>query len=71
MVMVPVLLLLVVLADTEYATVPFPVPALPAVIVIHEGSLLAAFQGQLLEVVTATVPVLPKELKRELVGEMV
>jgi hypothetical protein len=70
MVMVPVLLLPVVLADTEKETVPFPVPALPAVIVIHEA-LLVAVQEQLLEVVTATVPVLPEELRRELVGEMV
>ena len=71
MVMVPVLLLPVVLADTEYATVPFPVPVLFWVIVIHEA-LLAALQEQMLvEAVTATVPVLPKELRRELVGEMV
>jgi hypothetical protein len=48
-----------------------PVPALPAVIVIHEA-LLAAVQEQLLgEVVTATVLVLPEELKEALVGERV
>jgi hypothetical protein len=40
--------------------------------VIHEGLLLAALQEQVLdEGVTATVPVLPEELRRELVGKMV
>jgi hypothetical protein len=48
-----------------------PVPALPAVIVIQEA-LLVALQEQVLdEGVTATVPVLPEELKEALVGEMV
>ena len=41
MVMVPVLVLPVALADTENETVPFPVPVLPAVIVIHDALLNA------------------------------
>ena len=69
MVMVPVLLLPVVLADTEYETVPFPVPALPAVIAIHEA-LFEAVQEQLLVAVTPTLPVPALELKELLVEEM-
>jgi hypothetical protein len=58
-----------VLADTEYFTVPLPVPLLPEVIVIHDEPL--AVQVQPLWVVTATFPVPPAEAKDWLVGDMV
>jgi hypothetical protein len=51
-----------VLALTEKATVLLPVPLAHAVIVI-QLSLLLAVQGQLLAVVTDTLPVPPKAAK--------
>jgi hypothetical protein len=52
-----------VLALTEKATVPLPVPLAPEVIPI-QPSLLLAVQEQLLAVVTATLP-LPAEAGKE------
>jgi hypothetical protein len=60
MVMVPVLLPASVLAATSYETVPIPVPAAPAVNVIH-ASLLTAVQAQALsEGVTVKLPAAPE-----------
>ena len=50
-----------VLADTEYATVPLPVPLPPDVTVTQDP--LVAVQVQELCVVTFTVPVPPDALK--------
>ncbi len=70
MVIIPVLVPPVAFADREYETIPFPIPALPAVIVNHQA-VLVALQEHSDVVVTVTVPVLSEELKRALVGEMV
>ncbi len=69
MVIVPVSWLVVVLAATVKATVPFPVPLLPEVIVI-QLALLVAVQLQPLEVVTPTLPVPPVEPNDWPVGEI-
>ena len=63
MVMVPVRWLVSVLADTEYFTVPFPLPLLPDVIVIQLVLLLVAVQLHPLDVVTLTLPLPPLEVK--------
>ena len=47
-----------VLAETEYVTVPLPVPLAPDVIVTHDAR-LAVVQLQMLEVLTVTLPVPP------------
>jgi hypothetical protein len=71
MVIVPVLWVVDVLAETEYVTVPLPVPLVPEVMVIHDA-LLAAVQVQLPdEAVTLTLPVPPDELNNWLVGLIV
>ena len=66
MVMVPVRWLVSVLADTEYFTVPFPLPLLPEVIVI-QLTLLVAVQLHPLDVITLTLPLPPLEAKDLLV----
>src|SRR6185436_5903939 len=53
---------------TEYATVPFPVPDAPEVMVIH-GVVVAAVQLQPVWVVTATVPVPAAAVKLGELGE--
>jgi hypothetical protein len=59
----------VVFADTEYDIVPFPVPLLPDVIVIHD-TLLEAVHEHPAWVVTDTLPVPPEAPKLALVGEI-
>src|SRR5687768_6964613 len=56
MVIVPVREDVELLAATEYETVPLPVPAAPAVIVIH-AALLVADHGHVPTALTATLPV--------------
>jgi hypothetical protein len=58
------------LAATEYATVPGPLPLLPAVIVIHDASAVA-FQAHVAGAVTVTVPDPPSDAKDILAGAMV
>lgn len=68
---VPVLMVVPVLAVTEYPTIPLPVPLLPEVIVIHEALLVAVHEQLLDEGVTVTLPVPADEVKDREVGEMV
>ncbi len=66
---VPVLWLVVGLAETVYETVPLPLPLAPAVMVIHE-TLLVAVQLHPVGAVTVTVfDSLPDPCER-LVGEI-
>jgi hypothetical protein len=67
---VPVRLLVVVLAATEYETVPFPVAVPPAVIAIHE-TLLDDVHAHPGIAVTATLPIDAVPPTETLVGEMV
>jgi hypothetical protein len=57
------------LAETEYPTVPFPLPLLPETTAI-QLALLEALQEQPLAAVTLTLPVPPAALKDLLAGEM-
>src|SRR6516165_3491034 len=65
---VPLSALVVVLALTEYASVPLPVPLAPLVTVIH-GALLNEDHPHV--AVTATVPVAPAAPTLTLLGEIV
>ena len=67
-VIVPVRSFPVVLALTEYATEPLPLPLLPDVILI-QVSLLAADHGQPFAQITSTVPVPPSFEKEALDAE--
>ena len=58
-----------VLAETEYVTVPLPVPFAPEVIVTHDAT-LAVVQLQVLEVVTVRLPVPPAAVNDVLAGEI-
>jgi hypothetical protein len=58
-----------VLAATEYWTVPLPVPLPPEVMVNQEAPLLAV-RGHVDWVVTFTLPVPPAALKLWLIGEI-
>ena len=58
-----------VLAETEYLTVPLPVPLAPDVIVTQDTG-VAVVQLQVLEVVTVTLPVPPAAVGDALPGEM-
>jgi hypothetical protein len=68
-VIVPVRREPVVLAATEYWTVPFPDPLAPDVIVI-QLALLAAVHAHPALVVTRTLPAPPPEPKFALLGEI-
>ena len=66
----PVLeLVVLVFAETEYFTIPSPLPLLPEDMVIHK-SLLFAVQLHPFVAVTLTFPVPPDSLMRFLVREM-
>jgi hypothetical protein len=69
MVIVPVRELVVVLAATEYETVPLPLPLVPAVTLIQLTP-LEAVQLQLTPAVTPTLPVPPADVNAALPGEM-
>lgn len=58
-----------VFAAMEYATVPFPVPLAPEVMVI-QGVPFVTDQAQPVWVVTATLPVPPAAAMELLVGEI-
>ena len=58
-----------VLGNTTYCTLPFPVPEDPGEMRIHEA-LLPALHAQPLVVETFTVPVPPRTVTFALVGEM-
>ena len=66
---VPLRAAAVELAETEYRTLPLPLPLLPEVIEI-QVTLLRAVQEHPLGAVTAMVPVYPPEPKAWLPGEM-
>jgi hypothetical protein len=69
MVIVPLREAVPELAETEYPTVPFPLP-LPAETTAIQPALLEALQEQPLAAVTLTLPVPPLALKDLLAGEM-
>lgn len=69
MVSVPVLSAPVVFSETEYATVPFPLPVLPDVMVIH-AALLVAVHEQPVGDVMETLPVPALAVKVLLVEDM-
>jgi len=68
-VIVPDLLLVDRFAETEYVTVPFPLPPPPPVIVMN-GALLVAVHAQPAGAVTPTLPLPPEAAKTWLAGEI-
>ena len=66
----PVRLEIEVLAPTEYATVPLPVPLVPAVTVIHDALLAAVHAHEPAFAVTETVPAPPAAVGELAVGEI-
>ena len=66
---VPARLPALLLAATEYSTVPLPLPLLPEVIVIQDALLVAA-HVQPLAAVTATLPLAAAAARDWLAGEM-
>jgi hypothetical protein len=68
--MVPVRLVIEVFAATEYATVPLPVPFVPAVTVIHGVLLAAVHAHEPAFAVTDTVPAPPAAVGELAVGEI-
>ena len=68
MVIVPTCCVLFVLAATLYWTVPLPEPLLPEVIVMNDGSLLAAVHAHPLDAETLTLPGPPAASNTALVG---
>ncbi len=57
-----------VFPDTEYFTVPLPVPVAPEVMLTQDG-IFAVVQVQLPEVVTLALPAPPLDAKDALAGE--